>query len=245
MFASLRSPIGAAVEFDGAAHFAAARLRMLDRVSQLALVAAAQAIADAKSRLRDREPRTLRCQPRDRHGRRRVDRRGLPHHLRRTIRPREAVHRIELDDERSRVLDRDRYAIERTESDLFDRVLLLGGCARRGGPPDSQRRRRRHGRRRCRGAADFRCAASMGSDAHDCIAGPDRPFGLLPPVFPKPHRSRARRRRSVRRARGVGTCRGARRAHSCGIDRLRLGNGRRIILRGRPLPARRLRCAWR
>jgi 3-oxoacyl-[acyl-carrier-protein] synthase II len=46
--AGLRSPIGAAVEFDGGDHFAAARLRMLDRVSQLALVAAAQAIADAR-----------------------------------------------------------------------------------------------------------------------------------------------------------------------------------------------------
>ena len=44
----LRSPIGAPVEFDGSAHFDAPRLRMLDRVSQLALVAAAQAIADAQ-----------------------------------------------------------------------------------------------------------------------------------------------------------------------------------------------------
>jgi 3-oxoacyl-[acyl-carrier-protein] synthase II len=44
----LRSPIGATAEFIGAEHFAAARLRMLDRVSQLALAAAAQAIADAK-----------------------------------------------------------------------------------------------------------------------------------------------------------------------------------------------------
>jgi beta-ketoacyl-acyl-carrier-protein synthase II len=44
----LRSPIGACVEFDGAAHFAATRLRMLDRVSQFALFAAAQATADAK-----------------------------------------------------------------------------------------------------------------------------------------------------------------------------------------------------
>jgi len=47
-FEGLRSPIGACVAFDGAAHFAAAKLRMLDRVSQLALVAAAQAIADAE-----------------------------------------------------------------------------------------------------------------------------------------------------------------------------------------------------
>jgi 3-oxoacyl-(acyl-carrier-protein) synthase len=47
-FEGLRSPIGACVAFDGAAHFAAAKLRMLDRVSQLALVAAAQAVADAK-----------------------------------------------------------------------------------------------------------------------------------------------------------------------------------------------------
>jgi len=44
----LRSPIGAPVEFDGSAHFAAPRFRMLDRVSQLALVAATQAIADAQ-----------------------------------------------------------------------------------------------------------------------------------------------------------------------------------------------------
>jgi beta-ketoacyl-acyl-carrier-protein synthase II len=43
----LRSPIGAPVDFDEAAHFDAVRCRMLDRVSQLALVAAGQAIADA------------------------------------------------------------------------------------------------------------------------------------------------------------------------------------------------------
>ena len=44
----LSSPIGAPVDFDGSAHFAGARLRMLDRVSQMALVAVAQAIADAR-----------------------------------------------------------------------------------------------------------------------------------------------------------------------------------------------------
>jgi len=43
----LRSPIGAPAGFDGAAHFDAPRLRMLDRVSQLALVAAANAVQDA------------------------------------------------------------------------------------------------------------------------------------------------------------------------------------------------------
>lgn len=46
--ARLASPIAAAARFDGAAHFDAAKLRMLDRVSQLALAAAAQAIADAR-----------------------------------------------------------------------------------------------------------------------------------------------------------------------------------------------------
>ena len=45
--AKLRSPIGAPVDFDGNAHFPAPRLRLLDRVSQLALVATAQAVADA------------------------------------------------------------------------------------------------------------------------------------------------------------------------------------------------------
>jgi beta-ketoacyl-acyl-carrier-protein synthase II len=44
----LRSPIGAPVDFDGATHFNAVRCRMLDRVSQLALVAAGQAIVHAK-----------------------------------------------------------------------------------------------------------------------------------------------------------------------------------------------------
>ena len=44
----LRSPIAAAVKFDGAAFFPAPRLRMLDRVSQFALVAAAAAVADAR-----------------------------------------------------------------------------------------------------------------------------------------------------------------------------------------------------
>jgi beta-ketoacyl-acyl-carrier-protein synthase II len=44
----LRSPIGAPVAFDGAAHFDPVRLRMLDRVSQMAVAAAGQAIMSAK-----------------------------------------------------------------------------------------------------------------------------------------------------------------------------------------------------
>jgi 3-oxoacyl-[acyl-carrier-protein] synthase II len=43
----LLSRVIAPVSFDGTAHFGVARLRMLDRVSQFALVAAAEAIADA------------------------------------------------------------------------------------------------------------------------------------------------------------------------------------------------------
>jgi 3-oxoacyl-[acyl-carrier-protein] synthase II len=43
----LRSPIGAPAVFDGAAHFDPARCRMLDRVTQLALMAAGQAIVHA------------------------------------------------------------------------------------------------------------------------------------------------------------------------------------------------------
>jgi len=44
----LKSPIGATADFDGSTHFPAPRLRMLDRVSQLALVASAQAVADSR-----------------------------------------------------------------------------------------------------------------------------------------------------------------------------------------------------
>jgi 3-oxoacyl-[acyl-carrier-protein] synthase II len=43
----LRSPIAATADFDGSDWFPAPRLRMLDRVSQLALVAAGKAVADA------------------------------------------------------------------------------------------------------------------------------------------------------------------------------------------------------
>lgn len=45
--APARTHIGGAVAFDAAQHFVAPRLRMLDRVSQFALVAAAQAVAGA------------------------------------------------------------------------------------------------------------------------------------------------------------------------------------------------------
>jgi beta-ketoacyl-acyl-carrier-protein synthase II len=44
----LRSPIGASTEFDGRPCFPAAQLRMLDRVTQMALVAAKDAISDAQ-----------------------------------------------------------------------------------------------------------------------------------------------------------------------------------------------------
>src|SRR5579863_10144308 len=44
----LAAPLAACVRFEGEAHFAAPRLRMLDRVSQIALVAARQAIDAAR-----------------------------------------------------------------------------------------------------------------------------------------------------------------------------------------------------
>jgi len=46
----LRSPIGAPVDFDGKNYFEPPRLRLLDRVSQLALIAAQQAILDSRLR---------------------------------------------------------------------------------------------------------------------------------------------------------------------------------------------------
>ena len=51
----LASPVAASVQFNGAGHFDPPKLRMLDRVSQFALVAAAQALADAKPGLSDAE----------------------------------------------------------------------------------------------------------------------------------------------------------------------------------------------
>jgi len=49
--ARLVAPLAATASFDGADHFEPARLRMLDRVSQFALVAANQALADSRDAL--------------------------------------------------------------------------------------------------------------------------------------------------------------------------------------------------
>lgn len=49
----LIAPLAATVSFDGDAHFDPAKLRMLDRVSQFALVAARDAFADSKIKLTD------------------------------------------------------------------------------------------------------------------------------------------------------------------------------------------------
>ena len=54
----LATRIAAPVDVDTSAHFAAPRLRMLDRVSQLALLAAKQAVAHAALELADDERRT-------------------------------------------------------------------------------------------------------------------------------------------------------------------------------------------
>ena len=44
----LTAPLAATASFNGADHFEPPKLRMLDRVSQFALVAASQAVADAR-----------------------------------------------------------------------------------------------------------------------------------------------------------------------------------------------------
>ena len=53
----LAARVGAPVDFDPARHFAAPRARMLDRVSQFALVAAAQAIEQSRGALAGIDPR--------------------------------------------------------------------------------------------------------------------------------------------------------------------------------------------
>ncbi|MDB5842722.1 MAG: 3-oxoacyl-[acyl-carrier-protein] synthase [Polaromonas sp.] len=53
----LAAPLGATAAFNGADHFDPPRLRMLDRVSQFALVAARQALADARPALAEAERR--------------------------------------------------------------------------------------------------------------------------------------------------------------------------------------------
>lgn len=51
--ARLQAPLAAAAPFDGASHFSGARLRMLDRVAQFALVATDQALKEARCDLAD------------------------------------------------------------------------------------------------------------------------------------------------------------------------------------------------
>ena len=48
----LTAPLAATVQFNGADHFEPPRLRMLDRVSQFALVAASRALAKIKNHLK-------------------------------------------------------------------------------------------------------------------------------------------------------------------------------------------------
>ena len=55
-FERLTSRVGAPAAFDAAAHFPAPQLRMLDRVSQLALAAASQALAEARGALQGVDP---------------------------------------------------------------------------------------------------------------------------------------------------------------------------------------------
>ncbi len=51
----LAAPLGATVQFNGVHHFEPPKLRMLDRVSQFALVAASRALADSQPQLTDAE----------------------------------------------------------------------------------------------------------------------------------------------------------------------------------------------
>lgn len=51
----LAAPLAATVQFNGADHFEPPKLRMLDRVSQFALVAASRALQDAQAQLTDAE----------------------------------------------------------------------------------------------------------------------------------------------------------------------------------------------
>ena len=53
----LAAPLGATVQFNGVHHFEPPKLRMLDRVSQFALVAASRALADSQPQLTDAERR--------------------------------------------------------------------------------------------------------------------------------------------------------------------------------------------
>lgn len=57
-YGRLRTRIAATASFDPGAHFPAPRLRMLDRVSQLALLAAGQAVASSAADFSDEERRT-------------------------------------------------------------------------------------------------------------------------------------------------------------------------------------------
>ena len=101
----LRSPIGAPADFDGAAIFDPARVRQLDRVTQLALAAAGQAVLDARLDWSTERLRTLRNFRRQRHGRRRDHRRRISNDLRRGVRPGQSLYGPCRDDDRPGVLD--------------------------------------------------------------------------------------------------------------------------------------------
>ena len=58
-FERLATRVGAPADFDGASHFPPPRLRMLDRVSQFALVAAGQALAASAGAPEGLDPRRV------------------------------------------------------------------------------------------------------------------------------------------------------------------------------------------
>ena len=202
-------PIAAEVpDFDPELHLAGLSLDMLDRFSQLALVAGAK-----RSGCVSHPRRATRSRRRvDRHRRRRREHAGRPVSslLRRENCARASVLDSADDEQRGRLAGRHDLRAARSEHLHLDRVCVGGTLDRRSVRNDSSRTRRRDDRRRRR-RADHRAGhQGLGSDAR--ARQPRRPGDRLPSLQPRSpgHRHRRRRGRADPRRVGPRRARGAR-----------------------------------
>ena len=129
--------------FDGARFFPAPKLRMLDRVSQFALVAAAQAVRDADLVFDHTDRQRAGVFIGTGMGGAQTTDDGYFTLYAEGSDSRQALQRADGHDQRGGILDRHRVWLDGTESDLFHRLLLFCGGNRRSRAPNRQRRGRR------------------------------------------------------------------------------------------------------
>ena len=226
--------VGATVDWNPAPFFKEAEAANLDRVSQFALAAAAQAIAASGLPMADLN--------RDRIGVSWGTGMGGAHTLEASyqqvygagewrVRPLTVVMSMSNAAGSNIAV---RHGLRGPFAQLLDRVLVVGDGARRSDAHHRRGARRRDDRRRLRGAAHAGRARRLAGAAHAGARRPGRRRGELQALRQAPRRAGPRRRRGrVRAGGGIARAR-ARRAHLRPAHRLRQLLRRRAHVAARP-----------